>query len=193
MKGYFEGRRYVKLTGTAAISQAVTVPAAGVYRFTMHEHTRITGSDKPGIKVTMTGADGVETTICRVEPAEDKAREMMRRECYFRLPSAGDYTLTIATLNETGEDRSSMIDDIRLERVESSGEEAAPEMDKTTQLYVAEGAKMRLDYTGRLVVERLSLGGKRKYGVVRAEDAPDYLEGPGEIEVKTRIFLMIVR
>lgn len=193
MKGYFEGRRYVKLTGTAAISQSVTVPAAGVYRFTMHEHTRITGSDKPGIKVMMTGADGVETTICRVEPAEDKAREMMRREGYFRLPSAGDYMLTIATLNETGEDRSSVIDDIRLERVESSGEEAAPEMDKTTQLYVAEGAKMRLDYAGRLVVERLSLGGKRKYGVVRAEDAPDYLEGPGEIEVKTRIFLMIVR
>ena len=98
MKGYFEGRRYVKLTGTAAISQSVTVPTAGVYRFRMHEHTRITGSDKPGVEVTMTGADGKVMTICRVEQADDMAQVMMRRECYFRLPAADVYTLTIATL-----------------------------------------------------------------------------------------------
>ena len=117
----------------------------------------------------------------------------MRRECYFRLPAAGVYTLTIATLDENGEDKSSLFDDIRLERVDSFGEEAAPAMDAETELYVDEGAKMRLDYTGRLVVERLSLGGKRQYGVVRAADVPDYLEGPGEIVVRTRNFMMIVR
>ncbi|MGN0833711.1 MAG: hypothetical protein ACI4RD_08720 [Kiritimatiellia bacterium] len=193
MKGYFEGKRYVKLTGTAAISQVVTVPAAGVYRFTMHEHTRITGNDKPGIKVTMTDADSVETTLCRIEPANDKAREMMRRQCYFRLPAAGDYTLTIATLNEAGDDKSSLIDDVRLERVDASSEAAVPEMDAATELYVAEGAKMRLDYTGRLVVGRLSLGGKRHYGVIRAADFPGYLDGPGEIEVRPRAFKLIVR
>lgn len=193
MKGYFEGLRYVKLTGTAAISQSVNVPTAGVYRFRMHEHTRITGNDKPGVKVTMTGANGEAMTICRVEQADDKAREMMRRECYFRLPAAGVYTLTIATLEENGVDKSSLFDDISLERVESSGEEAAPAMDAATELYVAEGAKMRLDYTGRLVVERLSLGGKRYSGVIRAADFPGYLDGPGEIEVRPRGLTVIIR
>ena len=117
----------------------------------------------------------------------------MRRECYFRLPAPGVYTLTIATLDETGADKSSLFDDIRLERVEASGEEAAPAMDAATELYVAEGAKMRLDYTGRLVVERLSLGGKRYSGVIRAADFPGYLDGPGEIEVRPRGLTVIIR
>ena len=193
MKGYFEGRRYVKLTGTAAISQSVTVPTAGVYRFRMHEHTRITGNDMPGVKVTMTGEDGKVMTICRVEQKDDKVQEMMRRECYFRLPAAGVYTLTIATLEENGADKSSLFDDIRLERVEASGEEAAPVMDAATELYVAEGAKKRLDYTGRLVVERLSLGGTRYSGVIHAVDFPGYLDGPGEIEVRPRGLTVIIR
>ena len=118
---------------------------------------------------------------------------MMRRECYFRLPAAGVYTLTIATLEENGADKSSLFDDIRLERIDSSGEEAAPAMDAATELYVAEGAKMRLDYTGRLVVERLSLGGKRYSGVIRAADFPGYLDGPGEIEVRPRGLTIIVK
>lgn len=192
-RGYFEGTGYVKLTGTAAISQTVTVPSAGIYRFTMHEHTRLTGNDKPGIRVTLTDSDGAEVEILRIEPNDDIAHEIVRWTRDFRIGQAGDYTLRIATLEENGVDKSSLLDDVSLVKVDEMATEAAPVLSEQMIIEVKEGARLALDFPGELTIQRLILGGARYAGKITAEQFPAYLSGPGTINVPRRGTVLIYR
>lgn len=192
-RGYFEGAGYARLVGTVAISQTVTVPSAGIYRFTMHEHTRVTGGSMPGIRVTLTDADGVEVEILRIEPNDDIAHEIVRWTRDFRIARAGDYTLRIATLEENGRDKSSQLDDVSLVKVDETATEAAPALSDQTIIEVKEGATLALDFPGTLTVRRLVLGGKRCFGTITAAQFPAYLSGPGEINVPRRGTVLIYR
>ena len=191
---YFEGAFWVKLTGTAAISQTVTVPSAGIYRFTMHGHTRVKGgADKSGLLVTLTDADGVAVEILRIEQKNDIVREFMRWTRDFRIARAGDYTLRIATLEENNADKSAIMDDISLVKVDETATESAPVLSDQTIIEVKEGATLALDFPGTLTVRRLVLGGKRYFGTITAEQFPAYLSGPGEINVPRRGTVLIYR
>lgn len=192
-RGYFEGTGYGRLTGTSAISQTVTVPSAGIYRFTMHEQTRLTGNDKPGLRVTLTDAANAEIEILRIEPKDDIAHEIVRWTRDFRIAQAGDYTLRIATLEENGADKSSQLDDISLVQVDETAVEAAPALSDQTVIEVKEGATLALDFPGELTVRRLILGGRRYAGTITAEQFPAYLSGPGTIKVPRRGAVLIYR
>jgi len=101
---------FVQRSGTVA--GTVTLPQAGAYRLTF-AHARRTGS---GLHLLEAVFDGV--TVGKVEANSDL---FTRRE--IRLPhrAAGSYSLLFRGVHIEAGDRTSLIDDIRLERLEEDG------------------------------------------------------------------------
>lgn len=101
---------FVQRSGT--VEGTVTLPQAGAYRLTF-AHARRTGS---GLHLLEAVFDGV--TVGKVEANSDL---FTRRE--IRLPhrAAGSYSLLFRGVHIEAGDRTSLIDDIRLERLEEDG------------------------------------------------------------------------
>ena len=89
-------------------------------------------------------------------------------------------------------DCNTMIDNVRITKVEEGGVEP-PQIAEDTALLVSNGAKLGLDYCGKVTVRSLKLGDSHVHGVAKAENYPDYLTGMGEIEVKPIGTVIIVR
>jgi hypothetical protein len=58
---------------------------------------------------------------------------------------------------------------------------------------VAEGAKLRLDYTGIGEVDRIKLGGIAVSGYVSAETHPQFISGDGVLYARPKPTVMIIR
>ena len=57
----------------------------------------------------------------------------------------------------------------------------------------ATGAKLRLDYPGTIRLDRLELGGRGVSGTVTAARYPDYISGPGAVEVRAKATVILFR
>lgn len=108
----------------------------------------------------------------------------------FKVDDAADeYTFGLQG-TETG-DNNAWVDNVRIERVTAA---AAPEIPAETDLDIrlADGEKLRLDYTGSTTVHGLKVNGHRLHGEVSATTYPDYVTGPGSLTATYRPGLILI-
>ena len=91
-----------------------------------------------------------------------------------------------------GGDRACVIDGLSLKR--DYGEKTVvPSVPKDLRITVAAGAKLNLDYKGKITTRTLKLGGQGCIGTVSAKTHPGYIAGDGEIEVEPHGMMIIFR
>ena len=65
---------------------------------------------------------------------------------------------------------------------------------KNVNVVVLEGTKLDLQYSGTLRVKgRVSLGGKTAAGIISAQSHPNWIDGPGALEVIPHGFVISFR
>ena len=106
--------------------------------------------------------------------------EFIRHEYFFISERAGAVCqIVFQGVSADTDDKSSFIDAVSLVRV--GGEESVPPLAAKSELTVASGAKLALNYVGTQTVERVSFGGRSYVGELTAAVAPDFLEGAGTL------------
>ena len=121
------------------------------------------------------------------------------REYLFSVPSSGTYRFGIqggCGLEEidpsTTADRMSFVDGLSIRRV-MDAPAAAPTVPEGLKISVAKGARVVLNYPGRIKVRRAVLNGvSTGCGVFSAKTHPDFFGGMGEIEVDSPRCVIIV-
>lgn len=198
-----DGTRCFRLHNHVGLQESVVFPAPGLYRLTVPAHTRSDGGRyaHQELRASVVLNDGSELEIFNQPiPITQSFQEI---SYLFRMPEAGVHAVRINGIPipsgnvKSGvdqADRSTMIDGIRLVKVEEGdGALAIPDVAENARLTVRDGAKLALDYDGKVVVGSLSLGGTRVSGTVSAKTHPAYLTGMGEIEVKPLGGILIIR
>lgn len=194
----FEGKRYFYINSTATMSQRVTVPEAGLYRFTCHVRTRADSEYYCGnnLQVWYKAANGSATNFVDTLLMHYTGN-YLERSWLVRFDAAGDYDIGISGLGVAsagqGADRESHLDGLSLRKVNGTVDDV-PETPARLNLSVSEGARLVLDFPGVKQVRSLRLGGmKVPAGIVSANDYPEYLGGIGCLEVVPGGLLLLVR
>lgn len=185
------------LKNTAAITQSVRFPKKGLYRLSFLTRTRCDNVGYGGNRLRLwTVAEGSAVTNV-IESAEPQtySRNYTEHNYYFTVPEAGIYTFGMEGMGAPGASASSelttFVDDVSIRYVRD--EIAPPIISEPLKISVAEGSRLILDYTGTVTVATLRLGGVPVHGTVCASDYPDFLAGAGEIEVKPKGSVIILR
>ena len=89
------------------------------------------------------------------------------------------------------DDATAFVDNVSVRKVVAAGLD--PSIGATTQLSLAEGTKLRLDFAGTVELGRLAVGGRGIAGEIDAARYPDLISGPGSLYVKPRGTIMIFR
>ena len=182
----FEGERTFIFQCVGIMYQTITVPEAGIYRFTCHSRTRADNSaySGNGVRFWMTKPGSGVTNFNNTLLIPYK-RNFTESSWLVNVPEAGDWifgmTGTGVAGTNTNADRLSYIDGISL--VRAVEREDVPSVPEKFDIEVAEGARLVLDYPGTMTVRRLKLGGAPVSGVVSASTNPDYIGGCGSIQV----------
>jgi hypothetical protein len=116
------------------------------------------------------------------------------RVAYFRVPTAGDYTFRIeGTVTTAGADRMARLDGVSIKRVkEETYAASTPDIQESTSIEIASGAKLRLDFPGNLKLDAVKYAGRSYSGVLTAENCP-FILGPGSLDVKPKGTVLIFR
>lgn len=194
----YSGQRALQIGENAGLKQAVTFPSAGVYCLRFAGKTRSDnpqGSGRNPICAMLLSASGATNVITRVKPFSCNYAEYA---AYFKVETAGTYDLVLRGTTLPGQsgdsDRASQIDGVSIRKV--SGDLAEfPRMPKAmdTEISVARGACIQLDYPGQMRVGAVKLGGVKAYGVIDAEHYPDYVTGMGSLLTREPGLLVIFR
>ena len=107
----------------------------------------------------------------------------------FKVDAAGDQTFALEGTNAG--DSTAWVDKVRIDKVSAA---AAPELPEnaTIKVKLADGEKLRLDYPGLATVRTLKVNGRSLHGTVSAATYPDYVTGPGSVNVTYRPGVLIV-
>ena len=184
-----KGKYFITVENLSVIYEDVALPSAGTYRYTFYVHSRL--NDKTGTYrhnplrfwVEKKGS-GVTNVIGQVDCYNS---DWVQRFFDFTVDDAGTYRLALQGCdNPTAASKhfhEAHVDAISVKQIVRGkrGEEAT--FDPDLKIRVAEGAKLRLDYPGTNRIAVLSLGGRGRGGVVTAETDPDYVSGPGALEI----------
>lgn len=159
------------------VHQDVAVPAVGWYRLSLAARTRVwfDGTPRTPLPVRFWLAkDGVTNVIANLTPP---VTNFTMWSWSFRMPEAGAWKFGIEGLGVGGNDLNTLIDNVSLVYDPNVGD--TPDIGEDVEIFVDEGAKMRLDFPGTGTVSRLKINGRSRYGLVRASDFPDVLSGDG--------------
>ena len=194
----FEGRQYFNIQSAGTMSQVVSIPEAGLYRFKCHVRTRADSPSYCGNNLRIWyKADGSAATNYVDTLLMHYTGNYLERAWLIRFDASGNYELGITGLGVrsagANADRESHLDGLSLRKLTETVDDV-PQMPEDIKITVAEGARFVLDFPGRKTVRGLKLGDVSvPAGIVRANDYPDYLGGIGELEVKPFGLMLIVR
>lgn len=125
-------------------------------------------------------ADGSSVTNAICDSDTLWATNFTQKTALFEVKEPGAYHLGFNA--DMGSKCDSLTDCVSVRKV--LGATAVPDVDPDADLdFNLTDGKLRLDYTGTLSVDRLRVNGKRFYGEVSAGDYPEYLAGPGKVNV----------
>lgn len=192
----YDGQIVCHIRGACTLSQQLPKMAKGRYRFRVAGNTRSNANyDKNGIRVTLNDASGNEKYVV-FEQNEITNYEAKVFTSFVDVTEEAAYKLVVkGTHAETwagGGDRGCVIDGLSLKR--DYGERTiVPSVPNDLRITVAEGAKLNLDFKGKITVRTLRLGGTGCIGTVSAVTHPDYITGDGEIEVEPHGTVLIFR
>ena len=182
------------------MEQDLDLDEAGVYVFRMHTATRYNQKDggrtDQGLNplkayIYPAGGDFASQAV-EIGAFAVETFEFVPRTAYFRVPSAGRWTLRIAGQSAQANcDRIARVDEVSVTKTAFAAD--VPDVPETTQVSVAAGAKLRLDYPGTIRLDRLELGGRGVSGTVTAARYPDYISGPGAVEVRAKATVILFR
>ena len=182
----FEGSRTFTFQCAGILSQTISVPEAGTYRFTCHSRTRADGASYSGngIRFWMTKS-GSNVTNFHNTLLMPYCRNFIERSWLVDVPEPGNWIFGMTGTGVAGTsataDRLSLLDGLSFVRADDR--EDIPSVPEKMRVSVASGARLLLDYPGTIKLRRLLLGGVRKEGVVSAATDPDYIGGIGKLEV----------
>ena len=191
------------ITQRGCASQSITFPEAGVYQLSFWATGRFpngyptliySGNQVQAWLADSTGAttNVIGTTACLF------ATNFVRYAFCFSVPSAGTYKLGVQGMNgptrvspTTATDATVFVDNVSVRKVTAEGLD--PSIGETTQLELAAGTKLRLDFAGVVELNRLSIAGRGLAGDITAESCPDFISGPGAIYVRPRGTILMFR
>jgi len=107
----------------------------------------------------------------------------------FKVETVGDYTFRLQGTDT--EDHNAWIDNVRIDKVSAAQAPELPE-NATIKVRLGEGEKLRLDYPGTATVRTLKVNGRSLHGTVNESTYPDYVTGPGSVNVTYRPGLVVV-
>ena len=179
-----DGNTRLALKNRRSASQSVILPDAGLYRLSFWTRSRVTngtvayGPNNLDVFVVL---DGATNTLGRTA-VSTTSTEFLRHEYRFAGAAGAECKVVFQGVAEDTDDKTSFIDAVSLMRV-GGAEDAAP-LATESELDVATGARLALNYTGIQTVGRMAFGGRSFSGELSAAAAPDYLEGPGLLFVQ---------
>ena len=181
----YEGAYYLYLD-TGVATQTVTFPEDGLYRLTLHLAGRGDNSYYRGSSIRVWWNDGTDdheiVTTPKVNGAEFRAYTAL-----FRMPK-GSYPVSFTGLLA---DKTIMVDGVSIRK--AADEADAPMLGESLSLTVANGARVRLDYSGTVTLREFRVNGRRASGIINADRFPESLSGPGAIHVEPKGMEVIVR
>lgn len=182
--------------------QTIDVPEAGVYRLRYFTHSRADNpssyGNNPVNAFWMDPATPAKTNW--IGRTLSTATNFVEASFLVRLPARdglvlgfqGGYSHLAGVAEFKGNDHTAMLDGVSL-RLADVADDALPDVDENLEIRVETGAKLRLDFAGTLPVSRVRLGGRAASGTVSAETDPDYILGPGALEIKPRGLTIYIR
>ena len=199
-----EGRYCMRVNQNGGIQQTVTIPETGLYRLSYWAQSRhgygndhyFNWNGRNPIRVFLL-RDGVPVQTLDDTPVE--STNFVEHVVLARI-EAGTYNLVFqgqraepASEGVESGDHATLLDDISLRGVAADEMAQAPELDKTLRIRVAEGAKLRLDFDGVIRVGGVKYAGASRGGIVSAETCPDFVLGPGKLNVVPVGFTVVIR
>lgn len=186
-----EGSYCMAVVGRTTIAHALTFAVPGIYRLSYKAGTRH-GNGFPTFAYNPLRAvlaqDGAPDRVIGLD--EVRSTNFVEHAFLFSVPAAGDYTLRFE--GQANGDHMTRLDAVSVKRYSDFGA-PTPSIPEATAISVAAGAKLRLDFPGTNRIGRLSLGGCAYSGLVTAARCPDFIFGPGALEVPLRGTVIIVR
>lgn len=194
-----EGAKALYLVQIGAAYQDVVFPEAGLYRLSFRARGRndyYAGGDVPNmsyaalpVKALLIASGSSETNeIYRTTPIV--STNFVEYAGLFKVPAAGTYTFGLQGC-EVSADKEAFVDLVSIVRAETADHPDLPE-DVTIRARLADGQKLRLDYPGTATVRTLKVNGRSLHGTVSAATYPDYVTGPGSVNVTYRPGVMII-
>ena len=198
----FEGTWRLRLQNLGAVRQDLTVPQAGLHRFTMHVRAR---ADDPGYAnnpVRVSLSQGATTNVLAVTPTL-YSRNWMEITYLANIPTTGTWRLAIEGLcrpdridrEAAGGSRADIdahIDNVSLVRCLDTID-AAPSLPRNLKFEVAKGAQLLLDYQGTAKCGPVKYDGVVHVGTINASTCPDFVTGMGALEAVSDGTLIIVK
>lgn len=188
----YAGDVYLYVNDDAGVYQTLAL-APGLYRLAFAAHTRNTpGYDRQPIRAWLGDADG--------RPVVEIGRTPLLTSLFdqefvweFRVAEAGVYRLYLQgtdTFKGAPNRHTSVLDGVSLTRLRET--DAQPSVTAATQLRLAEGTRLRLDFDGAVKVESVTYNGVRHRGVLSAGTHPEFIDGRGQLKTAPPRALVIV-
>ena len=154
----------------------------------MHVRARADGDFYANNPIRVWLAKGGVTNVLATTPTF-YARQWMEVSYLVDVAEAGNWRLGIegrGWMNDGDTpypaDLDAQIDSVSLVRDRDARDEA-PSLPRDLRIDVAKGATLLLDYPGVVRVRRVVYDGKSYRGTVNAKTCPDFVTGPGTLEV----------
>lgn len=183
---------FVRYCGIAY--QDVDFPKAGLYRWSWYGHRQCNMSDDYKNPLRLWVAKGSWTNEVAYVNAGVQSN-LVEYSTVFRIPEKGNYRVAYqGTYAEGGKQCDAVVDNVTIATAEA---EELPQTDtffpSNLVMNVAKGARIHLGFEGTNHIERLRLGKRSVSGFVSAKTHPDYIAGPGVLEVPNHGMYILVR
>lgn len=189
-----EGSRALHIVDCGAASRPVSFPEAGLYRLSFRARARAnysSGDDLPDMRY---GGNNVKALLDGAEIYRTPAIGTTNFVYYsglFRVAAAGSKTFTLQGCAASG-DKNAFVDLVSIEKADVGDvPDIAVETEITATL--TDGAKLRLDYPGRIELAMLRVNGKCLWREISETTYPDYITGPGSIYIEPLATVLYVR
>ena len=192
----WEGERRLRLQNGCGVYQDLTIPQAGLHRFTMHVRARADQDYYANNIMRVWLAQGSVTNVLATTPTL-YTRHWVEVSYLADVPAAGTYRLGIEGRCHGADtaytaDLDAHIDGVSLVRCRD-GQDTAPSLPEGLRIDVAKGAQLFLDYTGTAVCGPVFYDGNLYSGTLSAATHPEFITGAGTLEAVPFGLLLIVR
>ena len=191
--------KFALIGDCASVYQDVTFPAAGLYRLTYYTRSRNNWSNPGEVRMSWgrnrllayTAANGKTNTI---DIALVDTTNWVQHAAVFKVDAPATVSFGFRGLNvptskdaldgadNGGRDKAAFFDGVSIVKVDADVCEPVS-LPPDLSVRVAQGAKLQLGFDGTIDVNEVKLGGRRATGVVNSETYPDYVFGPGALNV----------
>lgn len=170
-----KGSMCIELSRANGISQTVAIPKAGWYRLSFLAKARQTNTPAVPNPTDVDLLKGDKTI--HVTQVDEVGLGRFKHHTYaFKVDEPGEWTLRF---QGTREDLVYMyLDDVSL-KYAGTGLNDTPAFASNAVIDVAEGARIRLEFSGTNEIRKVRYAGKPLFGVVNAATHPEFVSGDG--------------